>query len=667
MKKTSLMVHHSYLEDVVKNLHKNGLMEIIDIKKQQKNNDFLSDTENASENPKASECANYYLRLSRLVDILKKIRKKKSGIKALLQPELPTVKNVQEKNLDELFKDIDLLLNEIEEEIINQREKIDSLKEKKQELIDTKNQIKYLKDVDLKLSDFGTSKYLFITAGKTKNITDLKKAVKGNSYCFLITKQYGTGKKAEWAVIVSCLVEQKENVLKIVREHLEEFSIPHYDGTAKNFFKKIDEELDENKEKRKKLMKNLRVYAEKNLNDLLVLREQVQIERARLEVPKNFAKTDFTFIIQGWVLEKNTEKLKKIVDKVSDENVEYSFETPSMNPDNPPTYVKTPQWAKSFKGLVGMFATPRYNELDPSIPMGIFFVLFFGVMLSDAGYGLILLFLSLIGFYKYSKFSETIKDWSFMGIWLGIVTTVMGLLTNGFFGNLLTKFFITGRSTIYPPFTLLNITFPVEPLRDPLAILTMSLVLGIIQLNFGVILGIYQSSKQKNYKKMLTENMCWIPLQIGGGLLIGNFILGWVISNTMFYIAAVLVVIGILMLFIAQGPVGFFDITGYVGDWLSYARLLALGLATAGMALAFNEVGTLISGMVPVPVLDVILLVVIISFAHLANLILQALGAGVHSLRLQYVEFFNRFYSGGGHEFSPFEIKRKYTTVKEEK
>ena len=85
------------------------------------------------------------------------------------------------------------------------------------------------------------------------------------------------------------------------------------------------------------------------------------------------------------------------------------------------------------------------------------------------------------------------------------------------------------------------------------------------------------------------------------------------------------------------------------------------------MALAFNEVGTLISGMVPVPVLDIVLLVLIITFAHIVNLVLQALGAGVHSLRLQYVEFFNRFYTGGGHEFSPFKIKRKYTTIKDKK
>ena len=107
------------------------------------------------------------------------------------------------------------------------------------------------------------------------------------------------------------------------------------------------------------------------------------------------------------------------------------------------------------------------------------------------------------------------------------------------------------------------------------------------------------------------------------------------------------------------------DITGYIGDWLSYARLLALGLGTTGMALAFNIVAQIIPDMIPV--VGIIFVPIILIIAHAANLGLQTLGAGVHSLRLQYVEFFNRFYEGGGHEFKPFSIKRKYTKIKEVK
>ena len=121
----------------------------------------------------------------------------------------------------------------------------------------------------------------------------------------------------------------------------------------------------------------------------------------------------------------------------------------------------------------------------------------------------------------------------------------------------------------------------------------------------------------------------------------------------------------IIQLFFSKGLIGFFNITGYIGDWLSYARLLALGLATSGMALAFNVVSQLIGNMIPF--IGILVMIILLFFAHLVNLILQSLGAGIHSLRLQYVEFFNRFYEGGGHEFTPFKIVRKYTKVEENK
>jgi len=254
-----------------------------------------------------------------------------------------------------------------------------------------------------------------------------------------------------------------------------------------------------------------------------------------------------------------------------------------------------------------------------------------------------------------------------MGIWMGVITTVVGFFTYSIFGDLFHRFiFDSPESPVYS-FHLFGIHFPVEPLNDPLAILTMALIFGLIHLNIGVVLGLYQAFKQRKYKEMLTERFCFIPLQLGGGMLIGYFILSWEISSMMFYAAAILVIIGLILLFISVGPIGFFGITGYIGDWLSYARLLALGLATTGMALAFNVVAELLGNMVnnAVPILGTILLIIILIFAHIANLGLQALGAGVHSLRLQYVEFFNRFYEGGGHEFAPFKISRKYTKTEE--
>ncbi|HDQ15668.1 MAG TPA: hypothetical protein ENN45_01245, partial [Bacteroidetes bacterium] len=327
-------------------------------------------------------------------------------------------------------------------------------------------------------------------------------------------------------------------------------------------------------------------------------------------------------------------------------------------------YLKTPRWAKGFKDLLGMFATPKYNEINPTIIMGIFFIVFFGVMLGDAGYGLIILFLSLFGYFKL-KHSEMIRSWSFMGIWMGIVTTTFGFLTNSFFGDFVPRFIYGNPNKLLYELKIGSIQLPTDSIKDPLTILAIALIFGLVHLNVGVILGIYQAYKRKNYKEMLTVRFCWIPMQIGGGLLISNFILNVELSTMLFYIAAVLVLIGIIQLFASEGPIGFFSITGYVGDWLSYARLLALGLATVGMALAFNVISQLMGEMIPF--IGIVIMIILLVIAHAVNLGLQALGAAIHSLRLQYVEFFNRFYEGGGQEFSPFKIKRRYTKKIDEK
>ena len=667
MKKVSLVVHHNFVEETIKKLHENGLMEIIDISKEEP--EIIRETEKASMHPDASICANYELRLSRLIGILDKIRVKPKGIKSMFNPELPNIKTVEDSTLEEMYSHIEAVLEEIEKNILDSDQKLQNLDERKQTIKSNIEQINYLKDFDLDISDVGESEYVFIKVGKTTDLLSLKSEIDKIEKTLLFSKQFGSGKNAEWAVVITAHISEKDRIEKTCRERLIEFDMKDLSGSPKDVLKSFDKELTEIKKEKKQIISHLRKFAEKELHELRALKEEIQLEKMRKEIPKNFTKTDSTYIINGWVTEKDEEKLRSDLDKTSKGLIIYSSKTPSANPDNPPTCLKTPKWAAGFKGLLKMFATPKYNEIDPTIVMGIFFVLFFGMMLGDAGYGSIILVLSLFTYIKLGKHSPMIQSMSFMGIWMGLTTTIVGILTYSIFGDFVHRFIapsITNNldSPIYS-FNLLGIQFPVESLKDPLSILTVALILGLIHLNVGVFLGIYQSLKQKKYKELFTERFCWILLQLGGGMLIGRFLMDWEISTPLFYAGSVMVIIGIILLFIASGPVGFFGITGYVGDWLSYARLLALGLATAGMALAFNVVSEMT--MMDIPIVGLIIPAILLIILHLVNLGLQALGAAVHSLRLQYVEFFNRFYEGGGHEFSPFKIKRKYTKLEEEK
>lgn len=664
MKKVSLVVHQNYVENVIKTLHENGMMEIIDISKEEP--EILKDSEKASMHPDASICTNYELRLSRLIDILDTIRIKPKGIKSLLHPELPEVKTVENSSLEEMFSHIEGVLGEIEKNILENDQKLQYLDEQKQKINQDVEQINYLKDFDIDISDVGESKYVLIKTGKTLDLDSLQSEIEKIDRTTLYSKQFGSGKKIEWAIIVAIHILDKEKVEKICREQLIEFDLKELSGHPKDILKSLKKEIADIKKEKKQIITHLRKYAEKELHELRTLKEEIQLERVRREISKNFAKTNTTYLINGWIIEKNEKILKTAVENTAKGCVIYSSQTPSANPDNPPTYIETPKWAAAFKTFLDMFATPKYNEINPTIIMGIFFVLFFGVMLGDAGYGLVILLLSLYGYKKFSKYSELIKNWSFMGILLGLTTTVVGFLTNSFFGDLIPRFFYSSPEIPLYSLQLGGLHLPIEPLRDPLTILVIALLFGLIHLNIGILLAIYQCLKNKDYNTLITNHFSWVLLQIGGGLLIGDMLLHLLSLGTMeFYFSMALVVIGLILRLKHAGPLGFFDITGFVGDWLSYARLLALGLATAGMALAFNIVAKLFADMMPIEIVGLIIMVILLVLTHAINLGLQTLGAGVHSLRLQYVEFFNRFYEGGGHEFKPFSIKRKYTKIEE--
>jgi V/A-type H+-transporting ATPase subunit I len=664
MKKTSIIVHQSYLDEAIKILHEEGIMQISEISEEEAE-DELNLTPSPL-HPETTLCIQYEQRLRDLIKILKKHQKKKTGIKSLLNPELPSKQIIEDISIEDLYSDIESTFSDHEKNILKKHHRLEDINNRIETLNNFIEDINKFTSFNIYLKDIGISSSLIIRAGITDQLIDIQKSCSSVELSELYSKQITKGKKPLWAVILIGHISEKKEIEQIGTQFITELDLPYIDSTPKEAIVAFNKEKNQLQAERKDIISSLKKTAIQHLFNLRILHEQIRIERIRKEINQQFAQTQTTILIKGWVQENHCSRLKDLMETVTHNHVVVDFESPSPNPDIPPTYMKTPAWAEGFKTLVELFAIPRYNEINPTIIMGIFFVIFFGVMLGDAGYGIILLLLSLVGYIKFGKYSPTIKHWSFMGIWLGVVTTLVGFLTYSIFGNLVHMIVLNDSSTaLLYQFTLMGIHFPIDSLTDPIAILTMALILGLIHLNIGIILGIYQAYKRKHYKVMFTEKLCWIPLQIGGGLLIGLFILDWKIPNILISVSIILVIIGFIQLLIASGPVGFFDITGYVGDWLSYARLLALGLATAGMALAFNVVSKLLGEMIPY--VGIIITILLLFVLHIVNLAISALGAGVHSLRLQYVEFFNRFYEGGGTMFSPFQIKRIYTQIKKDK
>ena len=653
-----MVVYHDILESLIDRLHESGFVEFIDISKQ---SDEQFDA--ASQHPEAPTLASYDVRLSRLIDILKQHKQKKKGIKSMLSFEEPQRREVEAQTLDDLYSETEGFLQEVEAEILGFDSRLSGISEQVKTIEDDISNLEKIRDFDIFLQDLGDSEHLYTTVSFTEDLEGLKNRLKEFDEIALYSRQHKSKKNIYWAVLVVAHKSLRNDVERALREFSEILEFGKYSGSPKEMVANLKKDQKNLIDEKKTIKSNLQKYCKKHLSEVYALREIVVLERARREVSSKFGRTDSTYVVEGWVPQPNEHELKSIVKEISNELIIYRTNDPSEE-EKVPCHLKTPWWAESYKMLLGLFSLPKYGEVNPTIPMGISFIIFFGLMLGDAGYGLCILLLSLFGFIKLGKQGTLIKSIAFLGVCLGLTTTVVGFLLNSFFGDFIPRFFYGDPTLPIYTWQVGGITLPLDSLKDPLLILTIALICGLIHLNLGIILGVIQKYKNKKYKEMVMDHANWFILQIGGGLLIGRFILGWVYGDSVFYLAAALTVVGLIVLMVGNGPIGFFDITGYVGDWLSYARLLALGLATAGMALAFNVVAQLFGEMIPV--VGIIIMILLLVFAHLVNLALQALGAGVHSLRLQYVEMFNRFYGGGGTEFQPFEIKRVYTKVKEE-
>jgi len=661
MKKIQCIIHRNYLDEVIELLHESGLMQIIDLSRQRDETEELMPGTANAETPLLIEYEN---RLSILINILKKHKQNKTGLKALLNTNIPEQQLVEETSLEELYSFSESVISPIEKQIHDAQKEYDELSESIQQLREYESESGWFLNFDFPLEYIGISDYVVIKAGKTTSFPELERAVAQEEYITVYSQPLKQGKNPEWSVVLAGHLSQLKTVERLTAEHVQETILPKISYSPKKAQQHFQKQIKDAKQKKQKIHKSLQQLSIDHLSQLLANREQIQLERIRKQVPSQLATTEETILVKGWVLEKNVGFLHKKLIEITEDHIIFEARTPSVNPDNPPTHIETPAWAQSFKTLLGLFALPKYNELNPTIMMGIFFIIFFGLMLGDAGYGFVILFLSLFGYLKFGKISPMIKDWGFLGIWLGLATIVVGFLTYSIFGNLIHMFILGEGEGLLYQFSILGVQFPIDSLKDPITILSVALIFGLIQLNVGIIFGLIKTFMRKQYKEMLTEKLCWIPLQIGGGALIGYFILDWSLPEPLFYLSGILVAIGLIQLLYASGPVGFFDITGYVGDWLSYARLLALGLATSGMALAFNVVSQLLGEMIPF--IGIIITIVLLLVLHLVNLAISALGAAVHSLRLQYVEFFNRFYEGGGEEFTPFKIKRMYTKKESE-
>lgn len=449
---------------------------------------------------------------------------------------------------------------------------------------------------------------------------------------------------------------------------------------------KLEAEIEECNKRMADDEEKIKAYAD-SYDDIEFLLDYLTLRTDKYEALDKISMSDNVFVLSGYIPE---EKVDSLVSQLENKfDVAISVTEPDEDEDVP-VLIENGTLGSTMEAVTTMYATPTQRDLDPNTAMTVFYFLLFGLMLGDAGYGLLMVIACLFVKFKYKLEPQKAKTVNY-GLFCGIGTTVWGILLNGWFGDLPTYIANGLKAGDKVDFITAHHLYWFQPLEHTTRFLLLAYFIGILHLSFGLILNIYKNVKQHNVLAGIVENVPLIlilvgvlPLinsQLGGTALYDNLPTRW-IDNLLTTLSpvlygclaagAILVVIGPAIIAIANkrpaskilgslggGLYGLYNTaSGYLGDVLSYARLLALGLCTGVIASVINQLAAMIGNPIAFILIGLI--------GHTINFGINLIGTYVHTNRLQYVEFFGKFYEGGGTIFQPLNVKSKSFKFKEE-
>lgn len=439
-----------------------------------------------------------------------------------------------------------------------------------------------------------------------------------------------------------------------IKENMTPEELMRFCNTEKDKLKKSIEE------QRKKI-----IHLAENRRKLEFAVDYLQMRKDKYEALNDLGFTEKTFVLTGYLPEKHILSLQKEIESKFTALITYS--EPNEDEDVP-VLLENSSFSAPVEGITKMYALPSVKDVDPTPVMSFFYYLFFGMMLSDAGYGLIMLIGTTIALKKF-KLETSMRKTLTMFRNCGISTIIWGTLFGSWFGDIVQ---VVGREFFHKEIGSIALWF--QPLDDPIKLLLYSFALGILHLFLGVAVSFRMTWKEGKKLDAFLDTVPVYLTVLGVAPLAAGILTN--VPTILKTIGTYIMIAGVILLILTSGRHSksvfgkFFGgiyalyntATGYLSDILSYSRLLALGLATGSIASVINLIGTMPEN----TAVKAVLLIIVFIVGHTANLAINLLGAYVHTDRLQFVELFSKFYTGGGREFAPLTTNTKYIKFKEE-
>ena len=466
--------------------------------------------------------------------------------------------------------------------------------------------------------------------------------------------------KKEVKVVAVFLNENADDARGLLRKHgFSETSLPKLPGTVEDRIHELEEDISERKERQEAFRERV-LELTKNQRRVEVAAGYWESEKVKIEAQNSVFSSARISVITGWVRVKDVKKVEALLDSDFPE-VSLLQENPAKG-DDVPVSLTLGWFSRPAQTLVGMFGLPDYFSFDPTPWLIFSYLLFFSFCFGDVIYGLGLVIFSFVMAYKYRTFGPQRKFFRLF-LYGGIGSIIFGALTGAWAGNLYEYF---GEGSLF--IRLVNVIPHEDPIAKPMLMLGGALALGVINQFYGITLSMYKSFRQGDPVAAVCDAGLWLVFLPGVLLLLAPMIMADV-PESFGKVGMVLAGIGGVGLVLTQGRheegivakgiigvvslygvLGTYGVTAFIGDTLSYSRLLALGLTTSIVAMAFNEIA---NGFKDLPVVGVVLFAIVALAGHTFNFAVSILSAFVHSARLIFLEFFGRFYEGGAKRFAP--------------